>query len=137
MFQAQPFAANRDKLRRTSGKSIWSCMAELFCDASIVACQPQRRVIAATAEIGANPGKPIANHWEDSRCHQVNGRMAVNWQMNAATQLRIPAITVASGPMAVKIRNDAPLLTAYPGPQRRRKVNRIHRVDTAPARCHE
>jgi hypothetical protein len=67
---------------------------------------------------------------------QESGRAAVKNRMGAVDALRIPAITVASGPMTVKIRRRR-LLSVYPGPQRRRIADRFHSGETARARCHD
>jgi hypothetical protein len=75
-------------------------------------------------------------HPKNPNDHQESGRAAVNNLMDAAVALRIPAITVASGPMTVKIRRRR-LLSVHPGPQRRRIADRFHRGETAQARCHE
>jgi hypothetical protein len=77
------------------------------------------------------------------RAHLINpnnrqepGPAAVNNLMDAAAAFRIPAITVASGPMTVKI-GIRRRLSVNPGSQRRHSAERFHRGELAQARCHD
>jgi hypothetical protein len=131
-----------------SGKSLWLSAANAFRDALIVARRPHRR-----SSRSPSGGSGICVDAPSG--HQECSQVAVNNRMDATCSFRIPAITVASGPMAVKIRKRRASLAIYPrtrrpkhgawnttpgtapGSRRQHIARHVLRVGTAAARCHE